>query len=422
MLGLLQKEGYTLTRQVQEAQVLIVNTCGFINPAKEESIRYILNLAQLKKTGCCQIFLVAGCLAQRYGRELFVEIPEIDGLIGTGAVPEVGNIVHAALKGEKVCACSSPAYIYHPDLPRFQVTPFYTAYVKIAEGCNQHCTFCAIPLIKGPYQSRKMEDIETEVARLTNKGVKEINLIAQDITSYGKDIYGEYCLSKLLRRLVKATPEKVWLRLLYAHPASFRPELLTVIAEENKICRYLDLPLQHISDPILERMNRQKKGVDIRSLIKQIRNTIPGLTLRTTFIVGFPGETEDHFQELLSFMREVCFEKVGIFKYSPEEGTAAETMPDQLPGEIKEERFHRAMLWQREISYRINKTQAGKEITVLVEGKKNGNYYGRGEADAPEVDGQVFFTTQGEKIAVGEFRRVRIIKAKNYDLIGKLSF
>ncbi|HAG09587.1 MAG TPA: 30S ribosomal protein S12 methylthiotransferase RimO, partial [Desulfotomaculum sp.] len=301
-------------------------------------------------------------------------------------------------------------------------TPFYTAYVKIAEGCNQHCTFCAIPLIKGPYQSRKMEDIETEVARLTNKGVKEINLIAQDITSYGKDIYGEYCLSKLLRRLVKATPEKVWLRLLYAHPASFRPELLTVIAEENKICRYLDLPLQHISDPILERMNRQKKGVDIRSLIKQIRNTIPGLTLRTTFIVGFPGETEDHFQELLSFMREVCFEKVGIFKYSPEEGTPAETMPDQLPGEIKEERFHRAMLWQREISYRINKTQAGKEITVLVEGKKNGNYYGRGEADAPEVDGQVFFTTQGEKIAVGEFRRVRIIKAKNYDLIGKLSF
>ncbi|KFI36920.1 ribosomal protein S12 methylthiotransferase [Peptococcaceae bacterium SCADC1_2_3] len=422
MLGLLQKEGYTLTRQIQEAQVLIINTCGFITPAKEESIRHILNSAQLKKTGCCQVLLVAGCLAQRYGQELLNEMPEVDGLIGTGAVTEIGSIVRAALKGEKVCACPSPAYIYHSDLPRLRVTPFYTAYVKIAEGCNQHCAFCVIPLIKGSYRSRKMEDVEAEVALLINKGVKEINLIAQDTTSYGKDLYGEYCLSKLLRRLAKVTPEKVWLRLLYGHPASFTPELLTVIAEENKICRYLDLPLQHISDPMLKRMNRQKKGVDTRSLIKQIRNTMPGLTLRTTFIVGFPGETEDHFQELLAFMREACFERVGIFKYSPEEGTAAESMPDQVPGEIKEERFHRAMLLQREISYRKNKEQAGKEVTVLVEGKKNGYYYGRGEADAPEVDGQVFFTTQGKKVAVGEFRRVRILKAKNYDLIGKLSF
>ncbi|OAT86689.1 30S ribosomal protein S12 methylthiotransferase RimO [Desulfotomaculum copahuensis] len=419
ILGQLQAAGFTVTPRAEEAAVLIVNTCGFITPAKEESVNTILELARFKTRGCCRVLLVAGCLAQRYGRELLAEMPEIDGVLGTGAVPRVADAVWRALSGEKVTFLGAPGYDYDTGLPRLQATPGYTAYVKIAEGCSHRCSFCAIPAIRGPYRSRSMEAVEAEVAALAAGGVKEVILVAQDTTSYGRDLYGDYRLASLLRRLA-AVPGVAWLRLLYCHPDGVTDELITAMAEEEKICSYLDLPLQHINRRILGAMGRRGDGRYIRRLIERLRNRIPGLTLRTSLIVGFPGETEAEFQELLDFMQEVRFERAGIFKFCPEEGTHAAVLPGQLPEELKEERYHRAMAGQQKISLEHNLSLIGRKVEVLVEGRRKDRYYGRTRGDAPEVDGRVVFTGPDRGMASGSLVTVRVHRAGEYDLIGEL--
>lgn len=421
MLGVLKEAGFVITACEEEAEVLIVNTCGFILPAKEESIRNILKLSELKKTGSCRVLLVAGCLSQRYGRQLLDELPEVDGLIGVGAVTEVAALVKRALSGERFCAVDKPFYEQTVDLPRIRATPPYTAYVKIADGCSNHCSFCAIPAIRGSYRSRTIESIAGEVNSLAKQGVKEIILVAQDTTGYGLDLYGSLCLETLLRQLA-ATPGLVWIRLMYCSVEHFTEGLIRVLAEEQKICRYLDIPVQHASNKILKQMNRRRGTEEIRKLISLLRTAVPGLVLRTTFLVGFPGEDEIHFAELLNFMKEISFERAGVFKFYPEEGTRAARMPEQVPEEIKEERFHRAMVLQRQISRRFNRSLAGKEITVLVEGKDDNSklYYGRSEADAPEVDGRVYFAPGKRRPRAGEFVRVAITDGGEYDLTGKM--
>lgn len=419
MLGQLDSAGFAITSRSQEADILIVNTCGFINPAKEESIDTILDLARYKKTGKCRVLLVAGCLAQRYGKELLDEMPEVDGILGTGMVPRVVDVVLRALAGERVLAVGEPSYDYNQNLPRLQSTPRYTAYVKIAEGCSNRCAYCAIPAIRGPYHSRTMESIQEDVQRLAEKGVKEIILVAQDTTRYGLDIYRERRLASLLRTLT-AIPGIKWFRLLYCYPDGFTDELIRVLSQEEKICRYIDLPLQHVSSKILARMGRGGTAEELRRLISRLRQALPGLTLRTTFMVGFPGEREEDFQQLLDFMAEVRFERAGVFKFSPEEGTPAAAMPDQVPEELKAERYHRAMSLQQNISLEHNLSLVGREVTVLVEGKSGRNYYGRSQADAPEIDGLVYFTAGGKQVAPGDFVPVRITNAGEYDLMGEL--
>lgn len=419
MLGQLQKAGFVITPRAEEAAVLIVNTCGFITPAKEESINAILEMARYKQNGRCRVLLAAGCLAQRYGRELLAEMPELDGVLGTGAVPRVVDAVWRALAGERVAELGAPGYDYDGDLPRLQATPEYTAYVKIAEGCSNRCAFCAIPAIRGPYRSRRPEAVREEVAALAARGVKEVILVAQDTTRYGYDLYGEYRLAALLRSLA-AVPGVAWLRLLYCYPDSITDELIAVLAEEGRICRYVDLPLQHINGRILTAMGRRSDGRTIRRLIARLRESIPGLTLRTSFIVGLPGEGEAEFEELLDFMQEIRFERAGIFKFSPEEGTRAAELPGQVPEEVKEERYHRAMALQQQISLEHNLSLVGKEVTVLVEGRRGGRYYGRTEGDAPEIDGRVFFTARGRELEAGRLVTVRVRRAGEYDLIGEL--
>lgn len=417
MLGQLDRAGFVLTNQEKEADILIVNTCAFILPAVRESLQNIFELARLKKNGRCRLLLVAGCLAQRYGKRLLAELPEVDGFIGPGSVPAVAEVVKKALAGERVYAVGKPVYQQHPDLPRLLTTPAHTAYVKIAEGCSNRCTFCTIPFIRGPYRSRPLEHIEKEVRFLVARGVREIILIAQDTALYGYDCAGASRLPELLRRL-DDLPDLRWLRLMYCSPDHFTGELLTALAESKKCCRYLDIPVQHASDEILKKMNRRKKRAEIQELLGQLRAAIPGLVLRTTFLVGFPGETEAHFAELLDFMSEMSFERAGVFRFYPEEGTRAAALPGQVPEEIKAERYHRAMARQQEISLRYNQTKVGQKLLVLVEGKTGARYFGRTEGDAPEIDGKVYFTA-GKKLSPGEFVSVFIKEAKEYDLIGE---
>ncbi len=420
MLGQLDRAGFIITPRPEEADVLIVNTCGFITPAKEESIDQILDLSQYKKTGHCRVLLVTGCLAQRYARELLDEMPEIDGVLGTGMVNRVVDVVRRALDGERVFAVGEPGFDYNADLPRIRTTGGHTAYVKIAEGCSNCCTYCAIPLIRGPYRSRTLESIQQEVAGLASDGVKEIILVAQDTTRYGLDIYGERKLAQLLRSLNGIAGIR-WIRLLYGHPDGFTDELIDVFSSCDKICRYIDLPLQHASPAVLARMGRGGSASRLRQLINKLRLSIPGLTLRTTFMVGFPGEREEDFQQLLDFMRGVRFERAGVFKYCAEEGTPAATMTGQVPEEIKEERYHRAMALQQQISLEHNRSLIGSQQTVLVEGKKGGCYFGRTQADAPEIDGRVYFTAGNVALSPGDFVVVKITRIGEYDLMGELA-
>jgi len=419
MLGQLEKAGFTLTNREKEAEILIVNTCAFILPAIEESVKNILELARLKKEGKCRLLLVAGCLSQRYGYQLLKDLPEVDGIIGTGAVPDIAQLVKKALAGERVLAVEKPFYEYVSDLPRRQVTSPYSAYVKIAEGCSHHCSFCTIPAIKGSYRSRTLESIEKETAWLIQKGVREIILIAQDTSRYGLDFYGEYKLPELIRRL-QIFPDLVWLRLLYCSPDHLNEEMIQVLAEAKKCCRYVDIPIQHASNAILKKMNRRKSIGDIRHLLGQLRQAIPGLTLRSTFLTGFPGESEADFQELMDFLEEISFDRAGVFKYFPEEGTRAASLPGQIPEEIKEQRYHLLMTRQQKISRRLNQMKIGQKLLVLVEGKRGRYYYGRTEGDAPEIDGKVYFRAGKRDLLPGEFVPVLIKQAAEYDITGEL--
>ena len=415
MLGLMQENGIELTDNPADAEILIVNTCAFILSAKEESITTILNLAEYK-SGRCRALIVAGCLGQLYKRELLDEMPEVDAVIGTGAWNRIMEAIEEVLCGRRVILIGAREIIYDSKTPRIRTTPAYTAYVKIAEGCNNRCAFCSIPLIRGRQISRTIEDIRAEVERLVSQGVKEINLIAQDTTAYGTDIYGRPKLVELLRELVKTDAH--WIRILYAYPRRFSDELIDLIAREPKICNYVDLPLQHASNKILRRMNRPDTRESIEALLKKIRAKIPGVVIRSTFIVGFPGETEKDFLELKNFLEEQRLDKVGVFTYSQEEDTAAYNFPDQISEEVMQERYHELMSMQSLISQELNEELEGQELEVLIEGRDEETSQvvaGRSYRDAPEVDGLVYIENDGRSEA-GDIVRVKVLAGFVYDI------
>ena len=416
MLGIMQKNGIGLTANPADADILIVNTCAFILSAKEESITTILNLAEYK-AGKCRSLIVAGCLGQLYKENLLDEMPEVDAIIGTGAWNRIMEAIEETLSGRRVTLIGEREIIYDATTPRLRTTPDYTAYVKIAEGCNNRCSFCSIPLIRGRQISRPIEDIKLEVEKLAAQGVKEINLIAQDTTAYGTDIYGKPQLVELLRELVKV--EKIrWIRILYAYPRRFTDELIDLIAAEEKICKYVDLPLQHASDKILKLMNRPDNRESIEALLKKVREKIPNVAIRSTFIVGFPGETDEDFLELKNFLQEQRLDKVGIFTYSREEDTAAYDLPDQISEEVMQERYHELMSLQSLISQEINESLEGRELEVLIENRDEEVpevVAGRSYRDAPEVDGLVYIENDGRSKA-GDIVRVKVLAGFVYDI------
>ncbi len=415
MLGLLREHGLELTANPADADILIVNTCAFILSAKEESITTILNLAEYK-SGHCRALIVAGCLGQLYGQELLDEMPEVDAVIGTGAWGRILEAIEEALSGRRVALIGKRRVIYNAKTPRLRTTPNYTAYVKIAEGCNNRCSFCSIPLIRGRQISRPIEDIAAEAELLAAEGVKEINLIAQDTTAYGVDIYGKPKLVELLRELVKVNVP--WIRILYAYPRRFTDELIDLIAAEPKICKYVDLPLQHASNKILKLMNRPDTRESIEELLGKVRERIPGVTIRSTFITGFPGETEEEFLELKAFLQTQRLDKVGIFTYSREENTAAYDLPDQITEEVMQERYHELMSIQSLISQEINESLEGRELDVLIENRDEEVpevVAGRSYRDAPEVDGLVYIENDGRSKA-GDIVRVKVLAGFVYDL------
>lgn len=420
MLGRLNQAGFEIVDENQ-AEVIVVNTCGFIASAKEESINTIMEMAQYKATGSCRALIVAGCLAQRYKDELLSEIPELDAVIGTGEVDKIAEVARRALTGERLDLVNVPKYLYDHTAPRYRTTPDYSAYVKVAEGCDNRCSYCIIPDMRGSFRSRPLESIVAEVQDLATAGVKEIMLIAQDTTRYGQDLYGTYKLPELIR-LIAPIAGIEWIRLLYCYPSHFTRELIDTMAAEPKVCKYLDLPLQHADNTILQAMHRKGNITEVEQLIKSLRQAMPDLALRTTFIVGFPGETEEQFNNLLSFVDRIRFDRVGVFTYSQEEDTPAGKREDQIPEEVKEERLDRLMTLQSRISAELNQSWIGKTVNVLVEGI-TGNpkrpYIGRTERDAPEIDGEIYFT--GAELKIGDIVRVRITGAETYDLIGEVA-
>jgi ribosomal protein S12 methylthiotransferase len=431
MLGLLQQAGYEVAADPEQADTIIIHTCGFIGAAKEESIDTILEAAEWRKQG--KRLVVTGCLAQRYAKELGKESPEIDALMGTADLDRIVEVcdavtatpaTRASRKGarrkriEPKVWLGDPPYLYEADTPRLLSTPSHYAYMKVAEGCSYRCSFCSIPSMRGDQRSRSIESIVQEAHQPAERGVKELILISQNTTAYGRDLYGKPCLPSLLRAL--ATVEGIeWIRFLYAYPADVRDDVIAVMAEEPKLCKYLEMPLQHCDARILKAMNRGGSRPELEQLIGKLRRRIPGLTLRTTFIVGFPGETGEEFRELAAFVEWARFERMGAFTYSPEEGTPAGAMPNQLSTRIKERRRHRLMERQREISWAYNRTFIGQCLRVLVDGFSDEEqmWEGRYEGQAPEIDGVVYI--RGEQLTPGTFLQVEIIEATEYDLIGR---
>ncbi len=418
MSGLVHARGYTLVDQPEDATVVIVNTCGFIDAAKEESVNTILNLAELKDTARLKALIVSGCLTQRYKQELMKEMPEIDGIVGTGDFHRINDIIDEALGGKKPIYVGNPVFNYEETLPRLLSTPRHTAYVKIAEGCDNACTFCSIPIMRGKFRSRSIESILAEVKQLAAQGVKEISLIAQDSTNYGTDLYEGFKLPDLMNRVSEVEGIE-WVRLHYAYPGFFTDELIETIASNPKICKYIDMPLQHSEDAILKRMRRPGRQRDVRELISRIRARIPDVALRTSMIVGFPGETEEEFEKLCDFVQEMKFDRLGVFAYSQEEDTPANRLPDQLSDEVKQHRAHTLMEVQREVAKGNSAKYVGRTLDVLVEryDGRSDVYIGRSQYDAPEVDGEVYVS--GIRTELGEIRKVRITHAYEYDLSGE---
>jgi ribosomal protein S12 methylthiotransferase len=420
MLGALTTNHIEITPNPEQADILIVNTCSFIDSAKEESITTILQMADYKKTHNCRALIVAGCLGQRYKQGLLDELPEVDAIVGTGAWHRIMEAVDSALNGERILIIGNTETIYDETMPRITTTPVYTAYVKIAEGCNNCCSYCVIPLVRGHFRSRKIESIVAEVKDLAARGIKEINLIAQDTTSYGVDLYGTPHLTQLLMELV-AIDEIKWIRLLYCYPKYFTDELIEVIASQPKICNYIDMPLQHVHDDILQAMNRRDKRADIEQLLSKLRSSIPNVAIRTSFIVGFPGETEEHYQSLRQFVQEQKFDKVGVFTYSREEDTVAYDMNNQISDEIKQERYHDLMSLQCQISEELNKSLEGTMIDVLVEGRDTEQpalVFGRSYREALDIDGQVFIENDTTS-QPGDIIRAKVIQGFTYDLVAE---
>ncbi len=414
-LGLLRDRGYQFTPDPAQADVLLVNTCGFIESAREESINTILEMAEYKKTGRCRVLAVTGCLAQRYEQDLLREIPEIDLLLGVNQYATLGDRLDQALKGDRVHSCADNFSYFEQD--RVLTTPFYSAYTRIGEGCSNRCTFCSIPLIRGPYRSRPEEAILGEIRALAARGVREHILVAQDTTRFGTDGGGHTRLPALMRQAAEI-PGVDWLRVLYCYPDETNEELLDLLSDHPRICPYLDIPIQHIHSTILRRMHRLGTREDILRCVRGAKSR--GLTVRTTLIVGFPGETEEQFQELLDFVAETEFDRLGAFTYSPEEGTPAARMPDQVPEEVKQERLDRLMTLQQGISLKRNQARVGTTEQVLVtDVNGEGFCLGRSAREAPEIDGEILFSPGKTRPEVGSFLPVRITRAEPYDLYGE---
>lgn len=418
LLSLVKKGGFELIPDASLADVVIINTCGFIESAKQESIDNILEFCELKKQGVVESIIVTGCLAQRYKDEIIKEIPEVDAVLGIGSNKNIVDVINSTYKGEKVKDFRSK-YDLPLDGDRILTNLPYYAYLKIAEGCSNMCTYCAIPMIRGLFRSRKLESIVYEAKLLVERGVKELILVAQDTGLYGEDIYGEKSLDKLLLELCKIDNLE-WIRILYCYPERVTDSLLEVINSQDKIAKYIDMPLQHVNKKILKNMNRIGDIDFLKSHINYIRSKVPGIAIRTTFITGFPGETEEQFYELLGFLKEMKLPRVGCFAYSIEEGTMAAKMQPQLPEEIKEKRADTIMQQQIFIMDEYNKSMIGKTLRVLVEGydKGFGYYFGRSQYDAPDIDGKVFFK-HIDTPKIGEFIDVLIEDVLEYDLIGK---
>ena len=417
MMGILNKKGYKLVGNMEEADIALVNTCGFIESAKQESIDTIIEIASLKETGNLKLLIVTGCLAQRYSDELKEEIPEIDAIVGTGSYQNIDEIVASLEKENKIVSLNDIEFVYNEDLPRYVSTPSYMAYLKISEGCDKHCTYCIIPKLRGKQRSRKLEDIVNEAKDLASRGVKELVVIAQDSTMYGSDIYGKAVLPELLEKLAQIEGIK-WIRIMYSYPESITEDLVKVIKKYDNICNYFDMPIQHASNKILKLMNRHTTKEDILAKIEMIRNNIPDATLRTTIITGFPGETEEDFEEVIEFIKEVKFDRLGAFAYSREEGTAADKLPGHIDQEIKEQRRDRLMMVQQGISQEVMATKIGKTFEVLIEEQIEKNVYmGRTQGDAEEIDSIVYVKSK-EQLSAGDFVMVKINNALEYDLMG----
>jgi len=418
MLGHLVSEGYMIT-DAEEADIVVINTCAFIENAKKESIDNILDIAWLKENGSLKGIVVTGCMAEKYRDEIMKEMPEVDALLGTGSLHSIVDAIKAVSKGEKFTEFKDKNTVELGG-DRIVTTGDAMAYLKISEGCDNCCTYCAIPKLRGRFRSRPMDDLVKEAKELVSLGVKEIVIVGQDTTSYGKDLYGEYCLHKLIRRISEET-DVSWIRVLYCYPEKITEELISEFENNKKLVKYIDIPIQHISDKILKKMNRHGDGELIRSVIKTLRKRVRGIAIRSTAIVGFPGESEEEFDELCEFIKEAKFEHFGAFTYSREEGTPAYSFEDQIDEEIKEQRYDVIMKTQMNIADKHLRNKIGKEYVVLCEGYDavSETYYGRTADNAPEIDGNVFFLSK-IKIPEGTFVRVRIKDALEYDLTGEI--
>ena len=415
-LGLLKERGFRIVSDPADADIIMINTCGFIDPAKEESVNTILEMAEYKTSGRCRLLVVTGCLIQRYEKELLQELPEIDLMLGVNQYASLPDRIEEALHGSALHSCQDDFSYYEHD--RVLTTPFYSAYIRIGEGCSNRCTFCAIPMIRGPYRSRGEKNILNEVRSFASRGVREHILVAQDTTRWGTDEGGHTLLPSLMKKIADI-PGVDWLRVLYCYPDETNDELLDLMAGTPNICPYLDIPIQHINSDILKRMHRRGTREDILRCVRGAKAR--GLTLRTTLITGFPGETEEQFQELLDFVEEAEFDRLGAFAYSPEENTPAARMKDQIPKEIKQERLDRLMTLQSRISLKNNRKRIRSVETVLVTDlNEDGMALGRSRTEAPETDGEILFTCGSRKPDIGSFVQVRITDAKTYDLTGEM--
>ncbi len=420
MLGMLASRGYEMTNDEQEADIIVINTCCFIHDAKEESIQNILEMAEYKKNGSAKALIVTGCMAERYRQEILDEIPEVDEVLGTTAYDRILDAVDAALAGQHEVMTADLDALPLPETKRLVTTGGHFAYLKIAEGCDKHCTYCIIPKIRGNFRSVPMERLLKEAQDLAEQGVKELILVAQETTLYGKDLYGEKSLPKLLRELCKISGIR-WIRILYCYPEEITDELIQVMKEEPKICHYLDLPIQHANDTILKRMGRRTSKQELIDIVQKLRKEIPDICLRTTLITGFPGETQEQHEEVMEFIDTLEFDRLGAFTYSPEEDTPAATFEDQIDEEVKEDRQADIMELQQEIAFDKAEDMIGREVLVMIEGKvaDENAYIGRTYRDAPNVDGLIFINTDVELIS-GDFAKVKVTGALDYDLIGEL--
>lgn len=420
MLGMLASRGYQIVDEEEKADVIIVNTCCFIHDAMEESIETILQMAEYKKSGSLKALIVTGCMAERYREEITKEIPEVDAVLGTASYGHILDAVDEALKGHSYLMMEPLDTLPIIETHRLVTTGGHYAYLKIAEGCDKHCTYCIIPKLRGNFRSVPMDHLIKEAEQLAADGVKELILVAQETTLYGKDFYGEKKLPELLHKLCQISGIR-WIRILYCYPEEITEELIQTMKEEPKICHYLDLPIQHASDGILKRMGRRTSKEELVHIISRLREEIPDITLRTTLITGFPGETQEQHEELMDFVDEMEFDRLGVFTYSPEEGTPAASMPDQIEESIKEDRRAELMELQQEIAFEQAENMIGKEVLVMIEGKvaDENAYVGRTYKDAPNVDGLIFVNTDAELMS-GDFAKVKVTGACEYDLIGEL--